>query len=238
MPLQSNLVERLSSAHPRGCFELTRRIDADVAVDTPPHLTAPAVDGLARLLPLLGCGEEAASLAFDGLARSHAEDPAASHALQLIASQELIHESLIRALSNSLPTPSGVSETLAVARRFHFNLKRGDATDHLARVTALDSAVCTIFARLLRAGAPLAADKSITAILRRIGRDEALHVRASRRLALDRRTPRALREVAAPARVALVQLLALASDDFEALKVDPDRLWRDLSCLPDGLFGR
>jgi hypothetical protein len=193
-------------------------------------------EGLARLLPLLGCGEEAASLAFDGLARSHAEDPIASDALQTIASEELIHDALIRSMSDRLPPPRGVTEMLAAARRFHVNLGRGGAADHLARITALDSAVCTILARLIRPSAPLAAEASIAAILHRISRDEARHVRVSRRLARDRRDARVLREIAGPTRAALAQLLTLASADFDALAVDPDRLCRDLSRLPDGLF--
>jgi hypothetical protein len=237
MPAQCILAKRPSLKRQRHCFPLARRIDVAVVVPRPLRLATSVVDALARLLPLLGCGEEAASLAFDGLARSHSDDAAASDALQSIAKEELVHDALLRSLSNSLPPSRGTAEMLAVARRFHVDLGLGDATDHLARITALDSAVCTILARLIGPGKPLAQEGAIVAILHRIGRDEARHVKVSRRLALDRRGSRALREIAAPTRAALSKLLALASDDFEALAVDPDRLRLDLSCLPDGLFG-
>lgn len=97
-------------------------------------------------------------------------------------------------------------------------------------------AVCTLLAQLLRPSTRLAAEPVVGTVLRQIGRDEARHVRVSRRLAAARRDPRLLRATAAPVREALTELLMLASDDFEALNCDPDRLFRDLARLPDGLF--
>ena len=126
---------------------------------------------------------------------------------------------------------------LALTRRFHVDLGRGDTTAHLSRIAALDSAVCTILARLFRPGAPLMADATVASVFRRIARDEARHVRVSRGLATDRRDGRRLRDIAGLAREALARLLSLAADDFEALGVDSDRLLFDLARLPDGLFG-
>lgn len=207
-------------------------------VDLPAiHLEPVPAEALARLLDLLVCGEEAASIAFDGLAEASACNPDATAALRRIADEERGHEGLIKALAGKLPAVPDEAGLLAAARRFHIHLGRGDQATHLARIAALDSAVCTLLARLLRPASPLAGDAVVGAVLRRIGRDEARHVRVSRTLASAGRDPRILRTMAAPAREALVKLLVLAADDFEKLECDPDRLFRDLARLPDGLFG-
>ncbi|HEX4174023.1 MAG TPA: hypothetical protein VHY82_16255 [Acetobacteraceae bacterium] len=217
------------------CFLLLRRASAPAL--GPLRLTDTAAQALARVLPIMGCGEEAASMAFDGLARAHSDDPAASGALRSIAAEELTHDALIRSVAACLPSPNGIAGVLALTRRFHVDLGRGDTTAHLSRIAALDSAVCTILARLFRPGAPLMADATVASVFRRIARDEARHVRVSRGLATDRRDGRILRDIAGPAREALARLLSLAADDFEALGVDSDRLLFDLARLPDGLFG-
>lgn len=176
-------------------------------------------------------------MAFDGLARAHAMDPQAASALRSIAAEELVHDALIRSVSDCLPPPDSIAGVLARTRRFHIDLGRGDATSHLARIAALDLAVCTILARLFRPDAPLTADARVAAVFRRIARDESRHVRICRTLALDRRDGRRLRAIATPVRESLAGLLSLAADEFEALAVDADRLLADLARLPDGLFG-
>ena len=190
---------------------------------------------LADLAPLLGCGEEAAALAFDGLARGN-EDPAAANALRVIGEEERFHDSLIAGLRDALPAPQAGAMWLRTARRFHASLGAGGTTSHLARIAALDSAVCLVLSRLTGQGTPIARDRALAAVLTRIRDDEARHVKVSRRLALARGEAGPLREIAAEARVALASSLALAAPSFEILGVDPATLIADIAALPEGLL--
>ena len=195
-----------------------------------------AAEALAELLPVLGCGEEAAGLAFGNLADSGIADAAGVAALRLIADEERVHDGLIASLMAGLPPSPDASRLRAISRRFHLELGRGDHIVRLARITALDSAVCLILSRLLRPGAPLSEDPVIAGILRRIARDEAGHVRLTRRLVRDRAAEAALVRVGAPVREALAVLLEHAGDAFEALAFDPRWLRIDLARIPAGLY--
>ena len=216
------------------CFALPARF-APRRHDAPLRLTDQAAMALADLAPLLGCGEEAAAIAFDALAQG-SEDAAAATALRLIGEEERIHDALIAGLREALPAPQAGGMWLRTSRRFHANLSAGGATSHLARIAALDSAVCLVLSRLTARGTPIARDPALAAVLTRIRDDEARHVKVSRRLALARSEAGHLREIAAEARVALAASLALAAASFEALGVDPAILLSDISALPDGLL--
>lgn len=195
-----------------------------------------AAAALAELLPVLGCGEEAAGLAFGNLADSGIADVAGIAALRLIADEERVHDGLIASLMAGLPPPPDATRLRTISRRFHLELGRGDHIMRLARITALDSAVCLILSRLLRPGTPLSADPVITGILRRIARDEAGHVRLTRHLVCDRADEATLVCVGVHVREALAALLEQAGDAFEALAFDPRWLRADLARIPAGLY--
>ena len=175
-------------------------------------------------------------MAFDGLADEHARVPIAHAALLAIAREERVHDRIIRELEAALPAPSGGQAVLHAARRFHVRLASGGVAAHLARIAALDSAVCTVLSGLLRGGRPLASDAVACAALRRIHRDEARHVEVSRSLAMAVGITRPIGDAAAEARDALANVLSLASDAFEALEVDPTALDRAVRRLPNGLL--
>lgn len=189
---------------------------------------------LAALLPLLGCGEEAAALAFDGLADR--SDGPTTHALRLIAAEERHHDALIQGLQATLPTPADQADVLKAARRFHIRLGLGGPAAHLAKIAALDSAVCVIFSALLRPGTPLAGAAPVYRTLHGIHRDEARHVALSRGLAIAHGVTGRLRDAAADARQAFADIVRLAEESFDALHVDPRALDRALRRLPDGLL--
>lgn len=190
---------------------------------------------LARLIPVLGCGEEAAALAFDGLASSSAVSPVAAATLQIIAAEERVHENLMRGLAAALPQ-TDAENTLRAARRLHVSLGAGGTVMHLARIAALDAAVCTILNRLLRLNHPLSDDRHIHGTLSRIRRDEVRHVAVSRALVLESGSSQSLRAVGSEARLALARMLMLEGDAFETLGVDPAALERDIARLPDKLL--
>lgn len=200
------------------------------------ELADEAARALSTLLPILGCGEEAAGLAFAGLAATHTSDPMAAGALHRIAEEEQVHDRLIHSLSAALPPPPPQAELRSRIRRFHIELGRGDRVTRLARIAALDSAVCLLLPRLLRPGTPLSAEASVSAILRRIARDEANHVRVTRALAMARAGERELRHIGMPVREHLGALLTEVADAFEALAFDPRWLRDGVVQLPDGLF--
>lgn len=225
------------SARP-ACFRVTDRIAAQSC--GPPialMLDQDAASALGALLPLLGCGEEAAALAFGRLTEAELEEPA-RHAMHAIAAEERVHDAMLRRLLQALPAAASTPAALRAARRFHIGLGHGAPAKHLARIAAVDAAVCTILNRLLRPGAPLCADHAIHAALSRICGDEARHVRISRGIIQDDSAAGPLRDVAAAAREALADLLAFAGAEFEILAVDPGRLLRDIRRLPDGLVAR
>lgn len=219
----------------RHCFLLADRRDAFVPASAI-HIDERPALALTALLPLLGCGEEAATMAFDGLAERHSGNRGAACALHRIAEEERVHDALIRHLRDALPSAPDVPGLLDKARRFHIKLMRGGTAMHLARIAALDSAVCLILGRLLHFGGPLAATLAVASILGRIRADEARHVRLSRRLALDAGVTSAMRDQAAAARNAQADILSLVADPFEDLGVDFAALDRDLRRLPDGLL--
>ena len=222
-----------ASAGPARCF------GAPICIRPAERLTLSLADhhgaALAALLPLLGCGEEAATLAFDDLSGS-ASDPREAAALARIADEERTHDAIISALIEALPPDPQAAAIRRAARRFHIDLGRDGPILRLARMAATDAAVCTILSRLGEARRPLANDPVIATRLRRIHRDEAHHVRVTRALANNAGTGRTARDAGCAAREALANVLQLRACAFEALGVDPQRLDRDLRILPDGLF--
>lgn len=174
-------------------------------------------------------------MAFDALA-DNAQMSGASRALAAIAHEERVHDALLRQLGDALPVATGTTKMLAASRRFHVRLRAGGPVAHLARIAALDSAVCTILSRLTHERGVIAQDAAVCALLQRIRNDEARHVATSRRLALDHGTTPQLRDIAASTRVALANTLELAGAAFETLGVDPAALDRRLRALPNGLL--
>jgi hypothetical protein len=214
------------------CFSASRAAKCvrpiDVRLDDRPAFA------LALLVPLLGCGEEAAALAFDGLAANDG-DSATATALRLIAEEERVHDSLLHCLAEGLPIVATASVRRA-ARRFHIDLGRGSTLAHLARIAAIDAGVCTILSRLLRPDTPVAGDRAVANMLARVRLDETRHVRLSRSLVLARADGRRFEDVALSAREALANVLMLAADAFEVLEVDPAQLRADIGSLPRGLL--
>ena len=218
---------------PPFCFR-ARNPPASVSATVEIRLGDEAAHALARLVPLLGCGEEAAALAFGEMAERE-DDPVTQVALDAIACEERVHDALLRGLAAALPPVDARSMT-RMARRFHIDLGRGPPVAHLARIAAIDAGVCTILSRVLRSGGAVAADTGVAGLLSRIRRDEARHVMLSRTIAIGRAEGRALNDVAAGAREALADVLTLAGDAFEVLGVDPARLFADLRAVPNGLL--
>ena len=191
---------------------------------------------IADILPLLASGEEAAAMAFVRLADTPVFSDATSTALRMIGAEEDVHLALLTALAGVLPPPDHNPGARHGSRVFHFSLTRGGAMLHLARIAAIDSAVCTILSRLLAKGTPIGNSAHLSRLFMRIRSDESRHVAVARHTISMEPDRRALRDAGASAREGLAVLLEPASAAFASLGVDPDGLRRDVRGLPCGLL--
>lgn len=216
------------------CFRLADAVPA-APLPGPLRLGDAQAEALSELLQAFACGEESAALAFACLGVSSLED-AARRALARVAEEERIHERLLRGLRGALPSPVPDRELRRALLRFYHSIAQADIGLHLASITALDSAVCLILAALLEADRVLAQEPAVNAIFRRIQRDEAGHVRLSRRIAVELVGGDALGAVAENARLGLVGVLAQRGAAFDRLGVDAERLFVRIGRVPNGLF--
>jgi hypothetical protein len=216
------------------CFRLADTLPA-VSPVGPFRLGDAAAEALSELFQVFACGEESAAHAFAHLGSSPLED-AARRGLARVASEELIHESLLRGLRGALPPPVPDRGLRRALLRFYHGIAQVEIGLHLASIAALDSAVCVILSNLLAPDCVLAQQPAVATILRRIQRDEAGHVRLSRHLAARLVRGDAIGAVAENARLGLVGLLAQRGAAFEKLGIDAERLFARIARVPDGLF--
>jgi hypothetical protein len=222
------------SVDPQVCFRLAELARA-VPLTGLLRLGDAQAEALSELLQVFACGEESAALAFARLGASPLED-AARRALARVAEEELIHEGLLRGLRGALPAPAPDRELRRALLRFYHDIAQADIGLHLASIAALDSAVCLILAALLEPDRVLAQEPAATAIFRRIHRDEAGHVRLSRRIAAELVQGDVIGAVAENARLGLVGVLARRGAAFDSLGVDAERLFVRIGRVPNGLF--
>ena len=216
------------------CFRLAAAMPAAPPLG-PLHFSDAQAQALSELLQVFACGEESASLAFTHLSDSPLTD-ATRRGLARIAKEELMHERLLRRLRGALPAPVVNRQLRHAMIRFYHRMTQVDIGLHLASIAALDSAVCSILATLLAPAGVLAQEPTVTTIIRRIHRDEARHVRLSRRLAAELARGDAISAVAENARLGLVEVLVLRGAAFESLGVDAAKLFAGISRVPEGLF--
>jgi hypothetical protein len=216
------------------CFRLDKSLP-DVPPSGPICLLDTQSEALSALLQVFACGEESASLGFAYLQNSHVDDMARA-GLARIAREELTHERLLRSLRAALPVPPKDKELRHAIFRFYCGIAQADIGLHLASITALDSALCLILSTLLAPKGVLAKEPTVAAIFRRIHRDEAGHVRFSRRLAVEFSDRNSIGIVAERTRLGLIDILARRGAAFDHLDLDSDRLFARLRRVPHGLF--
>lgn len=195
----------------------------------------PAATALARLIQLLGCSEEAAYL---GFTRLHDCMPQARRYLQRVAADELEHEALLAGLGAVLPRVEPNEAALTALRCLHTWIGTLEMRHRCMAIAALDSATCLLLSRLLRSDCDLLRDSRVVAVLSRIRKDEARHVRITREIALRPGRNASLAPIAARVRFALADALRNAADDWETVGLDADTLLRCVSDLPAGLAPR
>lgn len=185
------------------------------------------------LIPLLGCGEEAAAVAFDGLS---AKVPTHADVFTSIAAEERVHDALLQGVLAALPASTLSASLTGRIRRMHLSLSADGDEIHCVRIAALDSAVCTILTRLLCVDGPVFREPKLAVLFARIRDDEARHVAITRRIALASPITSTMRDAAAATRLALADILTSAGAAFDALNIEPDRLLAQIARLPAGLL--
>ncbi len=202
----------------------------------PVRLGARHSGALSELLPLLLCGEESAVLSFARYANSVLLGASGHRDFQRIQADEAVHARYLQRLRASLPAPRSDARQRTLLRRFYTRLSDLDLGDHLARITALDSAVCLILGALRRQRGPIAKDVAVGRLFERIHRDEARHVMIVRRHAAVLGMPQDLYRIAMDTRDQLAAMLSERAGAFESLGVCPDRLFHRVRSIPRNLF--
>ncbi len=219
------------------CFASRNPGDDAPLAAIPIQLGARQCDALAELLPVLICGEESANLVFAQLAQAPALSAQAHRTLAGIERDEATHEQLLLQVRAALPEPSVDAALLRATRHFFLRLHEADIGRHFARITALDSAVCTLLGALRHHSRPLARAPMLAGIFARIHRDEVRHVVVARAHARQLIGASQARAIAIDTRHQLVELLRHRADALEQiLGVDPDKLFVRLRNPARALF--
>jgi hypothetical protein len=217
------------------CFGTPVRLRA-AEPPLPVRLGARHSEALSELVPLLLCGEESAVLSFARYGSSALLGASGRRDFQLLQADEASHARYLQSLRGSLPVPRSDAHQRARLRRFYARLSDLNFGDHLARIAALDSAVCFILGALRQRRGPIAKDAAVGRMFERIHQDEARHVTIACRYAVIFGKPQDLYSVAADTRDQLAAMLSERADAFESLGVCADRLLHRVRTIPRNLF--
>lgn len=202
----------------------------------PVRLGARHSEALSELLPLLLCGEESAALSFARYANSVPLGASGRRDFRGIQADEAVHARCLQRLRASLPPPRSDVRQRTRLRWFYARLSNLDFGDHLARIAALDSAVCLILGALRQRRGRIAKDATVGCLLERIHQDEARHVTIACRYAARLGRSHELYSVAADTRNQLAEMLSERADAFESLGICADRLIPRVRSIPRNLF--
>lgn len=186
--------------------------------------------GIARILGVLVCAEESAVNIFHHeTGRLDAERASSlQRPLREIESEERVHDWLIQQARRYFPQPDDIDAVRRRTKRLFMRVASRDLGEHFARITGLDSGVCISLSALL--GSPkVRRAAGFARLIRHIRHDEATHVRKSRDHAVELGfDPRHFRECYDLTRVGMVEMLRPIASSFEALDVDPEKLFARL----------
>jgi hypothetical protein len=231
-PLPDDVIQQIRPWNSTGSFEVgdgegPENNDNDLLSG----LSTKNAEGLSRIVPTMMCGEESAVHIFRKESK-RVEDirsmAVSGSLLWQIALEEAEHERLLSRMRNCLPISIDLAPLRRRARYFFVRVASRDPGIHFARIAGLDSGVCITLNCMLNSSAALAKTPNAYQIWSRIWRDEARHVRISRRHVLDLGLTQAqLVEEGKRVRKNYADILVLPlANDFENIGVDPDRLLR------------
>ena len=196
-------------------------------LQSPLRISSAEQDALARVVPLLVCGEQSAISVFGGAANQHATGPARQlkTAFMQIEFDESGHEAAWQHLFAVLPQPRDLHRLKRRAQLFFTRLGRSESIGHhFAQVAQLDSVVGVMMWFLERS--TIARDDRIRTLANQIKRDEARHVSVSRRYAgaLGIRRDE-FSDLGKRIRTDITSLLLPVGDALETIGVDADAMF-------------
>lgn len=188
-------------------------------------------EALARLIPLLLCGEQSAIHVF-GEEIERLQGSPWSNSVSLlkdIEADEYTHEQALQTVSSVLMEPVGINSIKRKARHFYLGLgTTSGMAEHFARIAELDTCVCIIMNAITHSA--LGKRNLITQLFERIKQDEARHVYICRKHYSHLGGNRVLlKQGKDSVSSKLVSLLKTETNSFEMLGVDPDALFYKLS---------
>lgn len=205
-----------------------------------PGMTDAEMEACAPLLTILLCGEQSAIKIFASeIERSRQSrfptSEAVNHGLKQlieIEQDEQLHEHALQKLAAYFPQATDLHQHRRRAQRFFARLgKNQKMSHHFGQISCLDAAVCKIMWHVERCS--LSAASSLKNLATHIKKDEARHVAVSRQyastLGFDRMKHRDESEYLCSS---LVEMLIPAATHFDALGIDPDRLFNHINGFP------
>ena len=186
---------------------------------------------LARLVIMLLSGEESAVHVFyrEGHRLDHDSELIGHKIFYRIAHEEEQHEKLLRFLYAYLPEPDDFSRLRARTRKFFVRLGGSGPAIQFARISSLDACVCKIMSSILNKNSKVAKIELLERIAKKIRHDESGHVKLSRKHIADLGvSDQEFYEVDNHVRLNIVSLFESVGSSFEALGVDPDKLFKKI----------
>lgn len=196
------------------------------------HLTDRELEAVSRFLPSLLCGEESAVVIFNHECKrmtKKARDEIAASMAQLSLEEER-HEIMLRRLSDWLPVPNDIDDIHKRAGGFFMKLGFASASpeDRLAHISALDTCVSLTLGALAKQSS-MTKSEPFMRIVNRIRSDESRHVRVCRKHLQELGVSEIQMEGAGKTvRGMFVDLMTPIADTFDAVGMDPDRLFGTL----------
>ncbi|MCL9774958.1 hypothetical protein [Vibrio methylphosphonaticus] len=148
--------------------------------------TADQQRALARLLPLLICGEQSSQWVFHNEVQRQRDNNPLQQAVadfESIVADEQYHEEALEMIRLSLPEPDDITQIKRRSQRFFAALGLRQSFDvHFAQIACLDALVCRLMLAIEKGS--LSSDHPFVLLCRAIKQDEAKHVTLSKRHAL------------------------------------------------------
>ncbi|MGF1776120.1 hypothetical protein [Vibrio nomapromontoriensis] len=141
---------------------------------------------LARLLPLLICGEQSSQWVFHNEVQRQRDNNPLQEAVEdfeSIVADEQYHEKALELVRLTLPEPADITQIKRRSQRFFAALGLRQNFDiHFAQIACLDALVCRLMLAIEKGN--LNSDHPFVLLCRAIKQDEAKHVTLSKRHAL------------------------------------------------------
>ena len=188
-------------------------------------------EAMARLLPLLLCGEQSAIQVFgceaQRLQGDRWQDSIAL--LSAIETDEYGHEQALQDVSARLMVPEDLHRIKRRAQLFYISISKAAGLDnHFANISQLDACVALLMHAV--ANSSLGRSHGIAQLFKRIKQDEARHVAVSRQHFLkldgDKNVFSQSRKTISHS---LVELLSSEAQSFDNLGIDPNQLFTTLT---------